>query len=306
MRLKLGRPDIARYADRFDVPPATGELSVTFLGVSSLLFNDGEHAVLTDGFFSRPTFGKLALTRIAPDERRIDAALTRAGIGRLDAVIPVHAHYDHALDVAVVAARTGATLLGSGSAANIGRGGGLPERQVSVAQSPHRQAFGSFTLTLISSVHSPPDRAPGRITAPLTPPARARAYRCGEAWSVLVEHHGGRSALVQGSAGFVPGALAGQHADVVYLGIAQLGPLDDDYVSAYWEHTVRAVGARRAIFVHWDDFFRPLDQPLRALPFAVDDLDVTIRRLDRLAAADGVTLHFPTVWQREDPWLGLA
>ena len=29
--------------------------------------------------------------------------------------------------------------------------------------------------------------------------------------------------LIVGSAGAVPGALAGQHADVVYLGVGQLG-----------------------------------------------------------------------------------
>jgi len=33
--MKLGRPDLTSYAKRFDVPEADGDLSVTFLGVSS-------------------------------------------------------------------------------------------------------------------------------------------------------------------------------------------------------------------------------------------------------------------------------
>jgi len=41
---------------------------------------------------------------------------------------------------------------------------------------------------------------------------------------------------------------------------------------------------------------------LRALPYAGDDLDVSLRVLDELAARDGVTLHLPTVWRRENPW----
>lgn len=306
MRLKLGRPDIGQYADRFDLPAAEGELSVTFLGVSSLLFDDGQSAFLTDGFFSRPPLLKVAVARIAPDVKRIDAALGRAGIGRLDAIVPVHTHFDHGLDSASIAARTGATLLGSESAAQLGRGGGLPEEQIAVAHSPHEQTFGSFSLTLIASAHCPPDRFPGAIGEPVVPPARADSYRCGEAWSVVVEHTSGRTALVQGSAGYVPGVLDDQHAEVVYLGVGQLGLLDDDYINAYWQHTVRAVGARRAVLIHWDDFFRPLDRPLRALPYAGDDLDATMRRLDRLAARDGVSLHFPTVWERADPWHGLA
>lgn len=305
MRLKLGRPDIARYTDRFDLPAAADELSVTFLGVSSLLFDDGEHAILTDGFFSRPPLPKVALARIAPDERRIDAALTRAEVGRLDAVIPVHTHFDHALDSAVVAARTGATLFGSESAAQLGRGGGLPETQIVVAHSLEEHTFGSFALTLIASAHCPPDRFPGVITEPVFPPAKATAYRCGEAWSIILRHRSGRSALIQGSAGYVAGALDGQRADIAYLGVGQLGVLDDEYLAAYWAQTIRVVGAKRAVLIHWDDFFRPLDQPLRALPYAGDDLDATMRRLDRLASDDGVTLHFPTVWRREDPWRDL-
>jgi L-ascorbate metabolism protein UlaG (beta-lactamase superfamily) len=68
---------------------------------------------------------------------------------------------------------------------------------------------------------------------------------------------------------------------------------------------VGAVGARRVVLIHWDDFFRPLDQPLRALPYAGDDLDVTMRVLTGLADADGVAPHLPTVWRRADPWAGL-
>ena len=67
-----------------------------------------------------------------------------------------------------------------------------------------------------------------------------------------------------------------------------------------------AVGARRAVLTHWDDLFRPLDQPLRALPYAGDDLDVTMRVLSRLADEDGVALSLPTVWRREDPCAGVA
>ena len=47
--------------------------------------------------------------------------------------------------------------------------------------------------------------------------------------------------------------------------------------------------------IHWDDFFRPLHQPLRALPYAGDDLDVSMRVLTRLASEDGLPLHLPTL-----------
>ena len=98
------------------------------------------------------------------------------------------------------------------------------------------------------------------------------------------------------------GALRGRTADVAYLGVGQLGLQPESYLVEYWAETVRTVGARRVVLTHWDDFFRPLDQPLRALPFAGDDLDASMRVLTRLAAEDGVALHLPTLWQRADPW----
>lgn len=299
----LRRPDLRAYSARFDVPAATAASTVTvsWAGVTTLLLDDGRSAVLTDGFFSRPGLLTVGIRPLSPSLPRIRTALARLGVDRLDAVTPVHTHYDHALDSAVVAELTGARLVGGESAAHLGHGHGLA--QVDVVTPGQPVDAGSFELTLVEGAHCPPDRFPGPITAPVRPPARVSAYRCGEAWSTLVHHRPtGRRLLIVGSAGYVPGALAGQHADVVYLGVGQLGRQPPDYLSAYWEQTVRAVGARRVVLIHWDDFFRPLHKPLRALPRAVDDLDVSMRVLGGLADRDGVDLHLPTLWQRSDPW----
>jgi L-ascorbate metabolism protein UlaG (beta-lactamase superfamily) len=305
VRVKLGRPRLAAYSTFFAVPRAakSAPLAVTFAGVATLLFDDGESAVLTDGFFSRPPLRRVMVGRIAPEAARIAACLRRLHVDRLDAVLPVHSHFDHALDSALVAERTGARLVGGSSTANVGRGHGLPAEQIEVAEPGRPVRLGAFEVTLFVSRHCPPDRFPGTIDAPVVPPVRAAAYRCGEAWSMLVSHEPtGRRALVQGSAGFVPGALAGQRADVVYLGVGQLGLRPEAEMRDYWAETVRTVGARRVVLIHWDDFFRPLDEPLRPVAFAFDDLDATMRVLTELARVDGVDLTFPTVWSREDPW----
>lgn len=306
MRLKLGRPDLARYAERFNVPVAEQDspLWVTWLGVATLLVDDGTSALMTDGYFSRPGLAAVAAAKVAPSPARVDGCLARAAVSRLAAVIPVHTHIDHALDAALVADRTGAQLVGGESAANVGRGYGLPADRIVVAVSGEPMALGAFDVTLIKSHHCPPDRFPGVISEPLRPPVKASAYRCGEAWSALIHHRpSGRRLLIQGSAGYVTGALHGVRADAVYLSVGQLGLQPRSYIEEYWDQTVRTVGARRVIPIHWDDFFRPLTKPLRALPFAGDDLDVSIRVLDELAARDGVAVQMPTVFQREDPWV---
>lgn len=303
MRCKPGRPDLGAYATYFDVPAATpsSPVTVSWAGVTTLLVTDGTSALMTDGFFSRPGLLRVAARPLISSQSRIDTALLKLGVDRLDAVTPVHTHYDHAMDSAAVALRTGARLLGGTSAAHIGHGHGLD--RIDVVTPGTATAVGAFDVTLVEGSHCPPDRFPGPITSPVTVAARASAYRCGEAWSTLVHHRPtGRGLLVVGSAGFIPGALDGRHAEVVYLGVGQLGLQPRSYLVDYWTQTVRTVGARRVVLIHWDDFFRPLDKPLRALPFAADDLDASMRVLARLAREDGLDLHLPTLWERADPW----
>ena len=306
MRLKLGRPDLADYHRYFDVPPAAAgaSVSVTWAGVTTLLIDDGESAVMTDGFFSRPGLAAVGLRRLTPNTARIDGCLARLCVERLEAVLPVHTHFDHAMDTAVVAERTGAAIVGGTSAVNVGRGHGLSQHRLVTAASGEPISLGAYEVTLIEGAHCPPDRFPGAITAPVVPPVKASAYKCGEAWSTLIRHRGSdHTLLIVGSAGFVPGALRGRRADVVYLGVGQLGVQPERYLVDYWTETVRTVGARRVVLIHWDDFFRPLHEPLRALPYAGDDLDVSMRVLTQLADEDGIALHLPTLWQRADPWL---
>ncbi|MCH9728437.1 MAG: MBL fold metallo-hydrolase [Actinomycetia bacterium] len=303
MRLKPGRPDLGAYSAYFNQPPASPAtpLSVTWSGVTTLLVDDGSSAIMTDGFFSRPSLSTVAARRLSSSRPRIEAALSQLGVTRLEAVVPVHTHFDHAMDSAAVAQLTGARLFGGTSAALIGRGHGL--ERVSTVASGEQVTAGNYDITLIEGSHCPPDRFPGAITAPVVPPAKASAYKCGDAWSMLVHHRPtGQQLLIVGSAGFVPGALAGRRADVAYLGVGQLGLQPQSYITEYWIQTVRMVGARRVVLTHWDDFFRPLDKPLRALPYAGDDLDVSMRMLTQLAAEDSVELHLPTLWRRADPW----
>ena len=111
--------------------------------------------------------------------------------------------------------------------------------------------FGRFQITLLASGHVPSRLAPmGDIENPLKPPAWWGQYKEGGSYSVLIEHDR-KSILVQGSAGFKPEALKGRHADVVFLGIGQLGNQDDAYREHYWQQVVAAVRPRRVIPIHW-------------------------------------------------------
>ncbi|WP_240799093.1 hypothetical protein [Streptomyces sp. A0958] len=160
---------------------------------------------------------------------------------------------------------------------------------------------GRFTLTALPARHSPGDIAPGRIDRPLRPPVRATDYRTGDCYTLHVRH-GTRELLIHASAHSLPGALDGHHAQTVYLGIGALGHQDEAFREEYWQRLVTATGARRVVPIHWDDFFRPLDRPLRPFRAFLDDFPATMDFLTRAAERTGVALALPVLGRRADPW----
>ena len=242
-------------------PDETPAVSVTWYGVTTLLFDDGETQILVDGFVSRPRFEDLD-SLAEPDAAQIERMA--AGVfDRVAMVTPVHSHFDHAMDVGAVAVATGATVVGSESTANIARGAGVDEARIAVVEERHRQRFGEFAVELIRSAHAPLVNGgppiPGTIDAPLTPPARIGDWKEGGSYTIVVEHPAG-TALIQGSAGYVEGRLAGTPADVVYLGIGGLGSLGKDHAAAYFEEIVGPTGAQCVVPIHWDDFTLPFGE----------------------------------------------
>lgn len=298
------RSALAFAPDRVLSPAASnpGSLRVTFLGVSSLLFDDGDTAILIDGFFTRPDKATVLAGSIAPDPARIASALQRAGIEHLAAVIVAHSHYDHVMDAPEVARRTGALVVGSESTANVARGWGVAEDRIRIVHSGDELQFGRFHLTLTASRHAPTGFTGGRISEPLVPPVHASRYEEGESYSLLIAHDG-KSILVQSSAGFVAGALHGQKADVAFLGIGALGKQGEAFRQDYWRETVATVSARRVIPIHWDDFTLPLDQPLVPLPWPFDDIDASMRFISERAQQDGVDVKFVQAWDKIDPFI---
>lgn len=249
-------------------PPPGGRLRLSWWGVSAVLVEDGRNAIFIDPFFSRPE-GLLPLLSnrpIAPNRARVQAGLAAAGVDTLDLVLVSHAHYDHSMDAGLVAQLSGATLAGDRSTLNVGRGAGLPAAQLRLIEPGDVLQVGDFRLTFVASAHAGATggRPLGSIDSPLQPPARYSAYKRGQVWSVLIEHPEGRL-LHHGSAGYVPGALAPYRADVALLGAA----LVEDW-PRYLAQTAQAVGAHTVLPLHWDDFLRPLDEPLRPMPLAVD------------------------------------
>ena len=291
----IDRPSLEPYPFVSQANGDTTGLSATFLGTASILFRDGETSILTDGFFTRPSIGKVMFGTVSPDTAIIQRTLARLGVKRLDAVIVLHSHYDHVLDAPEIARRTGALLVGSSSTAYVGRGYGLDTNRIVTVTAGDTLTFGRFSVTFIGSHHVPlPWLLGGRIlgkdnTEPLAPPARADSYLEGEDFAILLRHPDG-TAAVTGSAGYRKGFFNGMQADNLFLSIAGLSRTNDAYRQEYFGETVTALHASRVIPIHWDNFTLPLDEPLRLPPRFIDDFDETMRFLYEKMPGDHIVL----------------
>jgi L-ascorbate metabolism protein UlaG (beta-lactamase superfamily) len=266
-----------------------GSVTVTWFGITTLLFDDGETQILIDGDFTRVRLlDVLLFRRVSSDIASIDYALAEYRVNRLAAIVPVHSHFDHAMDVGHVANRTSAVVLGSESTANIARGANVPVDQYQILADGESRQFGAFTITLIASRHAPIGLGghgwlPGSIIEPLVQPARFTAWQEGVSYSVLIGHPRGTT-LIQGSGGFVAGNLRDINADVVMLGIAGLAGLGHAYINDLWRETVTLVGAGRVFPIHYDDFTKPLGD-IELFPYFLDNTVQTAHWISELAAA---------------------
>lgn len=286
-----GRADaLDRYRPNMLTDPAPepkgGAVRVTWLGTATLLFDDGETMLMTDGFLTRPPPRKVL--SLSTDPKTVDASLEKAGVSKLAALFVAHSHYDHALDAPYVAKKTGAVLYGSASTLNVGRGGDVPERQMVQFEPGKEYRFGRFAVTVLKSAHSPPfkfinDDLGQTIDRPLRQPASFKEYKEGGAFDFHIRH--GRNAiLVNAGGGYMENTRDDVRADVVFITTAVLGLQPPAYQAGFYAETIGKVRPKLVVPIHWDNFMTPLTARLQPQFDPADQWDPLIRR----CRADGI------------------
>lgn len=282
--------------ERAPVIPNT--LHARFFGATTIQIDDGEKAIMVDGFFSRPGLARLAMSWLAPalfpllpNNDRIDDALNGREQEELIAVLVAHSHHDHAMDSAAVAKRRRARLVGSLSTANIAHSWNFPKGRIDTPDCGKEHPYGPFKVQFFMPPHSPDPWYPGEITEVKKAPKGIRDFKEGGSYSFLIRHQKG-TILIHPSANFKPGQYKGIEADVVFLGIGQLGKQEEGFARQYWCEVVRTTHAKLVIPIHWDDFFRPLDEPLVPMPNFADDFEAGAKILLGMATDDGIPVRF--------------
>ncbi len=265
---------------------ARGELSggavrVTALGTTMMLVDDGQTQILIDPYLTSISLMDAALDReVSTDASEVDAALGRAGATRVKAILVSHSHFDHAFDLAYVAKRTGALVVGSASALNIARSGGIAEEKLRLVKPDEAFDVGDFAVRPLASRHSPHvfGGEGATIDAPLRQPSSLRAYKEGGTFDYLVSRKG-HTMLFKGSANWIPGALDAIRAEVLFLGVGGLGNDDEVFTNAYFDATIDAVHPQLVVAMHWNDFFSPVAPPLPLERIALGNTPLAFDRL---------------------------
>lgn len=265
-----------------------------WLGTAGYSLRVGEHVLLFDPYLTRASLGRCLVGALAPEAATVLRHVTRA-----DAVVVGHTHFDHVLDVPLIARTTRATVFGSTSAAVLCRADGVPAAQVvdvegALRHGTHVAEVGPFRLEFFPSAHSKlllgRVPAPGDIADCDEVPRTVGGYKCGAVFAVQVTVHG-RTFFHLGSAELVEESLPRRSVDTLFFTVAGWTSSRD-----VPERVVRQLSPSQVILGHWDDFFRPLAEPVRALPALA-----LPRLVDRFgAAAPGVPVG-TIPWLEEIP-----
>ncbi len=275
-----------------------------------MAWTDGRSTWLVDGFFSRQPLSEVIFTRLKVDETQVSAVASemfkRLNMpSTLTGIVVAHSHYDHSMDAPWLAKQYGARVVGSESTWQIAKGQDLPATQMDVMPGNGRVKLGEFEVQLIESAHAPTGFTGGFNAKPVFLPAHALQFKEGISYSFVVSHPDlgpAPFALIQPSAGFVPGQNKGVNVKHVFLGTGGLGKSSDAYISDYWQEMVVNTGAKQVYLIHWDDFTQPLINhgqlaSLKPMPKLLDDFPRSLELLKMFAERDGVTLHVLDAWK---------
>jgi L-ascorbate metabolism protein UlaG (beta-lactamase superfamily) len=227
--------------------------------------------ILVDPFFTRPKFNT-PNDAVSPDDPRPlvtaasvvapDAAVIDAHVRRADFILITHGHPDHALDMPYIAKKTGATVVGTASTANLARASGVDERHLKAVKGGEDLDFGGFRLRVIPSVHgifrrpadgAPPPGPPPQFPADAKPPLRMGQFVEGGTLAYMITI-GGHKIILFGSMNYIEREVDGLRPDVALIGAMP----ERNNIDEYTPRLMRALGYPPIVLpTHWDRFNVP-------------------------------------------------
>ena len=270
-RRLLSPPDPAWF--HTDPVPGDADLHLRYLGTAGFVIEGDGRVIVLDPYVSRPGIKATMGGPLHPDKERIKRYIPRA-----HDVLIGHSHHDHVLDAPDLCKQTGARLIGSRDACNVGRAAGLPESQMVQTEGREDIACGSGVVRGLPSAHGRVyfNRVgmPGDIPKPPSWPPRVGELRHGLVLNWYLELAGLKVVHID-TAEFFEEELDGVTCDVLCL-----CAIGRRYRPNYVADAVRLLKPKYVLPCHWDLFTTaieatPLLLPQVDLPGMVDEIKDT-------------------------------
>lgn len=208
----------------------SGEVRLTYLGNAGWEITDGKKVILVDPFltqFARWTGAPSDADGPAPDALYpADTALINKHVTRADYILITHGHPDHALDAGYISRKTGATIIGHETAANLARAYGVTDSSLITVIGGEDYEFGDFSLRVVPNIHSALDKkhyynntrgivgtAPRGLKAPL----KRKEYVEGGNLAYILRL-AGHEILIMGSMNYIEREMEGLRPDIALVG----------------------------------------------------------------------------------------
>ncbi len=220
-------------------------MSLTFrwLGVAGVVIELDGQALAIDPFVTRPSLTQM-LQPLIPNPH-----LVASRVPECHFVLVTHSHYDHLLDVPEILSRTGAAAYGSTNTCQLLRILGIPASQLHEISAGDKLSLGGFEVEVIRGQHSPIPLSRlfnGKLRQGLRPPLYVWDYRMDECLGYRI---------MTDAPSWLVCAAEPQPADILFA-VAQ-------EPEQYYLQLFQGFKPRTFIPIHWDNFTRSLDKPLR-------------------------------------------
>ncbi len=214
------------------LPPAAmkpGDVRLTYLGNAGWEITDGRTVVLVDPFLTQFARWLPGAAEAGPDPEALyvpDTTLINRHVTRADYILITHGHSDHALDAGYISRRTGATIIGHQTAANLARAYDVRDSALITVIGGEDYEFGTFSLRVIPNIHSALDHKryynngrgiTGNAPSGLRAPLRRKDYVEGGNLAYLLRM-AGHEVLIMGSMNYIEREMDGLRPDIALVG----------------------------------------------------------------------------------------
>lgn len=242
-------------------------LKFTWFGTTTTLIEDQGKVLLFDPYFTHPSIWDVLFHKdISSDMETVKKWLNKANVKNINYVLVNHSHYDHIFDLPSIASLYPAQIYGSVSTQNYALGQGVPKNRVHPIKDGSSLELAPWKINVFPGNHAA--HFAGYMAMNGIMPSSLKLPT--SAWNItrdtdLIFHLKTKkySILFHPFGGATPGLdYSKLKADILFLGIAKR-----ESTQKQIDKIVKNVSPKIIIPMHWDNFFIPLKEKPKELPF---------------------------------------